>query len=193
MPEMSERIEATVVIFGGEHRLQLKCPQFSSRIDRDRERWQKAHFAAALFGMVLEYKVTFIGEEIGYGQQSLVEDVARACECCYSIIDMPMPSRLARRCFGGYDSVLGKEEFRSEEDWRANIQKCHRLREEFMYQRVLEFLGPAASALVVCGKCHAHPLKQKFERRVTRVLARTLSDPDCGWFDKGLYRWNDDT
>src|SRR5690242_18852053 len=141
----------TIYIFECDHRLQRICPAFDDVALQQHHQDQQRAFASVLTDF-LKAGVTFVGEEIGEKQASIAQALARGFGCTYSRIDMPLAERIRRGCPPDYE-VLFKID-----GLDAAVLNCHRLREEYMRKRILEYLD-GSHGLVLCGRTHAHRLR----------------------------------
>lgn len=162
-------LRASVVIFGCEHRLQRGGVAFPNQPKQVRHEQQQRLFATALVELFKKHGFHFVGEELGYSDEGVVRHLARAFQCYYFKIDIPMPKRNRLSCPGGYSDEVASYEFNSREEWQANVLKCHKLREDYMVQRITEFLGDGESGLVVCGIEHVPALGSQLRNHVEVV------------------------
>ncbi len=139
--------------------------------------------------MLIEDQFRFVGEEIGEQEESIVEILAQAFRVGFDKIDMPLPLRINNRCRPLYSNPVSISDFPSEPDWRANKDRCHRLREEYMYFRAMEFIQQTElPAFIVCGQEHRDGLAERFRQTPLKVV--TVSLADFPWFDRRLYNWS---
>jgi hypothetical protein len=172
-------IRAHVYVLACDHRLQRTRPAFQDPNDEARHQEQQHSFSETLLGF-LDDGVTFVGEEIDAKHASVARGLAERFRCSYSIIEMPLEERIQNDCGPDYETL-------NQIDNPENIMRCHRLRELYMCQRVLESLSDGSRGLVLCGNVHAERLSNDLARGVSQVELKTIAD--YPWFDKQLYRW----
>jgi hypothetical protein len=174
-------INATAIVLGCTHDIQRIRPIFVPQPDIPRHVDQQRKFAHALAQLVIERNLSFIGEEIGYNEPSIIQVLANALGIQYSNIDMPLAERARKGCPGSYEVLFAVEGRQSE------VEACDSLREEYMTQRAAEFFANDETALIVCGERHAARLCNQLTHFAKKVQRRSVAE--FTWFDRTLYRW----
>ncbi len=118
-------------------------------------------------------------EEIDHGADTFAQLVARFSGKPYVNIDLQRDMR--EKCgipFGYSTKALEYEQHK--------IDEWNRIREDYMYERVNERLGPESVALVLCGFKHMEPLEKRFKDRGGRV--ESVSVETIRWHDAELFK-----
>lgn len=136
------------------------------------ERKQKETFGAFVRSKIVERSVQLMAEEARHGQETVIQRLCTLNKWRYANIEMTPEERAARNIPRGYheDQSLPESE-------RA---RCHREREEHMFERILAEAGDAESIIIVCGRIHTAPLSNRFRGLGHSVETTDLQDED--WY-----------
>ena len=121
------------------------------------ERGQKESFGQMLQTKVREHCIRFIGEEARHGEETIAQKVCDLESCHYANIDMTPVERELRNIPPGYaDEGSNLSE--------AEINRCHREREEYMCTKAVAEAGDLDSILIICGRIHAEEIAAELGR-----------------------------
>jgi hypothetical protein len=139
---------------------------------------QIEHFKATLQGLAESIPFDLYCEEINHTAFSHAERCAIERKKRYVNIDLPVDIRHRLGIPNDYahaDKVNGDE-----------VKHWHALREEYMFNRIVERCSPETVALVLCGHYHVEPLTRRFQEfEVQTIESKSVLDEP--WFDAQLY------
>ncbi len=177
-------LPTSVIIFALDHRLQLENHgQNTSSVDSAQQELLKNEIT----GLLKANNVTLIGDEVNESKTSIFESLAETLRVRYVKIDMPSEQRQSQKCSGDYSHPVSECDFPSTAEWNADVARCHELREEYMFNRVMKDHRSGDRVLVLCGLIHQEPLARRFRSVTKEVHNKTLLE--YAWFDKTRYNW----
>jgi hypothetical protein len=176
----------SVVLFGVLHEIQrTDLPEPHHSAARKNQRQQ---FVSALEELVEKYAIGIIGEEIG-NHTSCVAEVARDGRK-YLDVEMPRNDREARGCNPLYaERKLWEQGYSQRKDWRANVQNCHKIREDHMYRECIGATREGENLLLVCGIEHTLGMWGRFQGTANQLITESVFE--YPWFDKNLWNASD--
>jgi len=118
---------------------------------------------------VRERCIRFIGEEARHGEETVAQKVCELDNCHYANIDMTPAERKHRIIPPGYaDEGSNLSE--------AEINRCHREREEYMCTTAVAEAGGAENILIICGRVHADAMAARLGQLGHNVESMDLRD-----------------
>ena len=136
------------------------------------EREQKETFATFVQSKILERGVQFIAEEARHGQETVIQRLCSLNNWRYANVEMTPEERTDRNIPPGYHEDQSLPE--------TEKVRCHREREEHMFERILGEVGDAESHLIICGRIHTAPLTDRFHELGHSVETTDLQDEN--WY-----------
>jgi hypothetical protein len=151
----------------------------------------KAGFEALLSRRIAERDVQFIGEEAKFGVRTIAQSLGPRREN----IDMPMAEREARgiaeeqKCRACVPMYLGEDASTglTEDGYQKEVGGgwvliTHRvpsdeIREQYMFDKVMQEADGAESVLVICGISHSRQLAERFRQNASNVVEIEYWEP----------------
>jgi hypothetical protein len=177
---MPSTIRASVVVIGCEHNIQRTGNPFAAAETQARHEEQQRHFRTLLMDS-FRHGVAFVGEEINANSTSIARLLAEEYGRGYALIDMPMEERKKNGCIEQY-----KIHILADGGTDADVLRCHRLREQYMCQRIIDHTD-GDTALVLVGDEHAARLANDLGEEVALVKCKSVTN--YAWFDRQLYNY----
>ena len=117
------------------------------------EREQKETFGSFVRSKILERGAQFIAEEARHGQETVIQRLCTLNNWRYANIEMTPEERATGDIPPGYNEDQSLPD--------TEKARCHREREEYMFERILAEAGDAESLLIICGRVHTAPLADR--------------------------------
>jgi hypothetical protein len=150
-----------IIILGCDHKLQLKKSACAVLL-----RTQQTLFKQEVIRIIDTEQITIVCEEIGESNESILKEPVNRRGILYVDIDMPRQIKLNVQCGPGYADKVSVYDFPSEMVWQENVNRCHLLREEYMFNKTIAAANSFDNVLLICGQIHQYRLTQKFANRV---------------------------
>lgn len=166
-----------VNIVGCTHHHQRQADQILTDDQRSKafERNQKRRFRRVLVEIATKAKPQLIAEEIEADADTIPRALATELQSRYANIDMHSDERLRRGIPRGYadrGSLFDPQQ----------IDRWHRVREQFMLESFLAAADGLKNAMVVCGYFHAPRLAELLHSHGHETVVTNIAEMD--WFSE---------